>query len=120
MAKAKHKPPSRIRYEQTHPTVSIRVNKELYEKLKEVKEMGNQSFADILKVALGVQKRSTKGAYDRGYKTGLEEGRVVSLGNCSNCGKVLHWNLSREKDVELLTKAINQARYIHSECPSPI
>ena len=117
MAKAKHKPPSRIRYEQTHPVISIRVNKELYEKLKEIKEMGNKSFADILKEALGIQKRSTKGAYDRGYKTGLAEGQIVSLGNCPRCGKALQWDLNRENDVGLLSDLINHARYPHKECP---
>ena len=123
MLKARHKPPSRIRYEQTHPTVSTRVDKELYDKLKEIKDTEGKSFADILKEALGIQKRSTQGAYDRGYKAGcangLTEGREFSLGNCSRCGKALDWDLNRETDVELLTKAVNKARYIHSECPVP-
>ena len=122
MAKAKHKPPSRIRYEQTHPVISIRVNKELYQKLKEVKEMGNKSFADILKEALGIQKRSTRGAYKRGYKAGYADGLKnpkFSLGNCSKCGKALYWDLSRENDVKLLTKAIHQAHYIHLITPPP-
>ena len=83
-------------------------------------ELGH--YPDILKEALGVQKRSTRGAYKRGYEAGYADSLKnpkFSLGNCSKCGKALHWNLTREKDVELLTEAINRARYFHSKCSLP-
>jgi len=135
--KPPHKPPSRIRYEQAHPTVTVRVSKELHDKLKEYTETEGKSYADILKVALGVQKKSTDKAHDRGYKAGyakgtaerqqkaydqgyvngLTEGRIVSFGHCSGCHKPLDWNLSNEKDVELLTKAVDQAHFHHVGCP---
>jgi len=120
MVKARHKPPSRIRYEQAHPVIAIRVNAELYHKLKELKEMGDKSFADLLKEALGIQKKTVGRAYSRGHERGHAEGlaekQVISLGRCSRCKKPLHWDLSRKEDVELLTKAINQAHCIHPEC----
>ena len=82
MVKVKHKPPSRIRYEQTHPVIAIRVNAELYHKLKELKEMGDKSFADILKEALGIQKKSAGRAYSRGHERshaeGLAEGQKLA------------------------------------------
>ena len=45
-------PPSRRRYEASHPTVSFRVDLALYAQLKELKEKANLSVADILKVGL--------------------------------------------------------------------
>jgi len=39
MKKKAHKPPSRIKYEQSHPTVSVRVDRKLYDELKELQEL---------------------------------------------------------------------------------
>ena len=43
-------PPSRQRYEASHPTVSFRVDRNLYLELKRLKEQANLSIGDILKV----------------------------------------------------------------------
>ena len=45
-------PPSRRRYEASHPTVSFRVDLDLYAQLKGLKEKANLSVADVLKVGL--------------------------------------------------------------------
>jgi hypothetical protein len=45
-------PPSRRRYEASHPTISCRVDPELYGQLKALKEKANLSVADILKIGL--------------------------------------------------------------------
>ena len=136
-SKPPHKPPSQIRYEQAHPTVSARVNRELYDKLKEYMKAEDMSFADILKVALGAQKKSSDKAHDRGYKegyakgvaerqqethdegykAGLNEGRTVSLGHCSGCHKPFDWNLSNVEEVETLSRIVDKAHYHHSSCP---
>ena len=50
----KKKSPSRIKYEQRHPTVSFRVTKELYDRLQAVKEAEGLSNTDILKVGVGL------------------------------------------------------------------
>jgi hypothetical protein len=38
MVKDKYRSTSKIRYEQSHPIISARVSKQLYDKLKEIKE----------------------------------------------------------------------------------
>ena len=45
-------PPSRRRYEASHPTVSFRVDLDLYAQLKGLKEKANLSVSDVLKVGL--------------------------------------------------------------------
>ena len=45
-------PPSRERYQQSHPTVSLRVDLDLYARLKGLKEQAGLSVADILKVGM--------------------------------------------------------------------
>ena len=58
MAKAKKstKPPSRKRYEEEHPTISFRLDKQTHRRLKEHLEQSKCSFADFIKDALGSDK----------------------------------------------------------------
>ena len=134
--KPPHKPPSRIRYEQAHPTVTVRVSKELHDEMKEYTETEGKSYADILKVALGAQKASSdkahnrdykegyaKGvaerqqkAYDEGYKAGTKKERIVSLGHCTSCREPLIWNLNNAKNIEQLSQIVDKARWQHTDC----
>ena len=126
MAKAKHIPPSRKRYEESHPAVSARVSREFYEKLNEIREKTGKSFADMLKEGARLQEPITKKAYDRGYKAGynagkragINEGKRVYLGSCSICHEILYWDLARDKDMNLVARAITQAGYVHNRCQS--
>ena len=55
MAKGRHKPPARIRYEQSHPTVSCRLDKDTHALLKQrLEDLGGVSFADFVKDSLGL------------------------------------------------------------------
>jgi len=53
MVKAIRKPPSRVRYEQSHPVVSCRLDRETYQRLKARLAELEVSFADFVKDALG-------------------------------------------------------------------
>jgi hypothetical protein len=59
-----HKPPSRIRYEKTHPVVTIRVRPDEFKKLQEFRLAG-QSYADTFRVGLGVQETNLRPLLDR-------------------------------------------------------
>lgn len=74
VAKGKRKPPSRMRYEQAHPIVSVRVPGELYDYLKEICQMSGKSFADLLKEGAAINEPSVKKSYDRGYDKGYDDG----------------------------------------------
>lgn len=49
-------PPSRLHYEESHPVISIRMASEIHEQLEEIREKTGQSWADLMKVALNLQK----------------------------------------------------------------
>jgi len=50
MVKATHTPPARVRYEQSHRTVSCRLDKDTYDLLKQrLEDLGGVSFADFVK-----------------------------------------------------------------------
>ena len=73
MARKKHVSPSRQRYEQGHPVIAVRVNKDLYDKLKVIKESDEKSFGDILKLGLNVQKATATKSYQEGYNKGYAD-----------------------------------------------
>jgi len=55
MAKATHKLPAQIRYEQSHPTVTCRLDKDTHDLLKQrLEDLGGASFADFVKESLGL------------------------------------------------------------------
>lgn len=56
MPKEKHKPPSRIKYEESHPVISVRISKELHAELKELGKATGKSLADFLKDGAGITK----------------------------------------------------------------
>ncbi len=56
MAK-KHKPPSRIKYEQNNPVVGIRLDKETRAALESLKAKTGKSLAVLIKEALGLRER---------------------------------------------------------------
>ena len=76
MAKAIRKPPARLRYEQSHPTVSCRLDGDTHALLKQrLSDLGEVSFADFVKDALGTLQLKMpdvnlmrKTAREEGYK----------------------------------------------------
>ena len=84
MAKKKQPPPSKIKYDKSHPTISIRVSEDLKKQLDEIKAMSGKSIGDILREAVGAQSKSTKNAWNRGY--GAAKGNYGVRYKCSVCG----------------------------------
>ena len=66
-------PPSRERYQRSHPTVSLRVDQDLYARLKELKGKANLSVADVLKVGLEKSEPLVGEAFQNGFMGGLAE-----------------------------------------------
>ena len=70
-------PPSRERYERSHPTVSLRVDIDLYAQLK-----ANLSVADVLKVGLQKGEPLVGEAFRNGFMSALAE---VYEAVCDGC-----------------------------------
>ena len=75
-------PPSRERYERSHPTVSLRVDIDLYAQLKALKEKANLSVADVLKVGLQKGEPLVGEAFRNGFMSALAE---VYEAVCDDC-----------------------------------
>lgn len=132
MAKAgKKNPPSRVRYEQRHPTVSCRIPKDVYDRLQAVKAAEGKSFADVLKIGLGIlevrvkeEGEVRKQAHAQGYKKGHAEGYGKGYAEaenlykvtypCSVCRKTLMVTSTNEK--EAIKKYMQEHSWGHAEC----
>ena len=80
--KRRSTPPSRQRYEASHPTVSFRVDQNLYLELKRLKEQANLSVGDILKVGLERCEPLVGEAHHTGFMRGLAESYAVACDDC--------------------------------------
>lgn len=120
----KSKPPSRLRYEQTHPTISMRVGRELYDRLNAVRISEGKSWGDVWREGLKVQQRTANRAYNRGFDDGLERGRKEGEATarakylvkyqCHRCGGWIE--LSSDQEKRAAREHMEQV-WVHSRCP---
>lgn len=93
MANTTRKPPARIMYEESHPTVSCRLSRDVDDLLKErLEKLGGVSFADFVKDSLGLlQLRMPdidgirERAWEEGFNQALEITEIWYF--CSVCRK---------------------------------
>ena len=119
----KRKTPSRVKYEYSHPTVSFRVSKELYDRLQAVKEAEGKSITDVLKVGLSLlevkvskEKEAKKQGYEEGFEKGYKEAESLYKVTfpCSICGKTL--TVTGKKEKEAVRRYMREHRWGHVEC----
>jgi len=117
MAKATHKPPARIRYEQSHPTVSCRLDKDTHALLKQrLEDLGGVSFADFVKDSLGLLQlkmpdvEEIKGeAYDQAKKN------YQIWYYCAVCGKRI--NVEPDSDShKAMIVYMKEHGWAHASC----
>ena len=123
MTKVKKKAPSRVRYEQSHPTISCRIPRELYDNLRKAKSSGGRSFADILKIGLGVLEVKTrkeadliKQGYDSGHKTGYSEAEsaLKITYPCNVCGRPV--TVKSQNAKEAIRQYMRENGWGHTSC----
>ncbi len=122
--------PSRQRYEANNPVISIRIPKEMHQKLIEVRQTTSQSWTDLLRVALGLQapvlaprKPSQKEleaefeeGFNIGYETGEEEIKAVYMVTyrCSGCNQPIEAGSDGEKQA--MAQYMAEHRWGHGRC----
>jgi predicted CopG family antitoxin len=119
VTKDRRKPPSRIRYEESHPTISCRVAKEIYDRLQDIKKGEGRSFSDILKTGLGMLEAEAEKedkAYSEGYKKGYKkaEQKFKVTYACSVCGKIM--SLTSEEEKQAAGEYMKEQGWHYDEC----
>ena len=82
--KRRSTPPSRRRYEASNPTVSFRVDLDLYDQLKGLKEQAGLSVADVLRVGLGICKPVVGESFRNGCMSALAEAYEAVCEDCED------------------------------------
>lgn len=119
--------PSRIKYEQAHPTISFRVSKEFHDRLQAAKETEGLSFADIVKAGLGLfevkasnEKEAREQGFEAGFEAGFEEGskeaetRYEVTYLCKVCRKPMAVTSTQEK--EAIKQYMEEHAWGHKKC----
>ena len=112
MVKNKQPPPAKIKYDKSHPIISIRVSQDFKKQLDEIKEMGGKSVGDILREAVGVQSKSTKTAWNRGFN--LAKTQYGVRYKCSVCGgDIIIYSTDEKKHA---AKSMRESGWRHASC----
>ncbi len=121
--KKRKTPPSRLRYEQTHPTVSCRVSKEMYDELKMIEKGEGKSLTDILKIGLGrlevkvgeedeIRNEALCEGFEEGFSDAEKTFKVTYA--CSVCGGMMVVSCAEEKAA--ITQYMREHGWGHQSC----
>ena len=110
----RHVAPSRTRYEAGHPTVTVRVDRALYDNLKALKDTAGLSMADVLKVGLEKAQPDLEAAYHQGYEEAEAEYKVTYW--CAHC-RERHMVITTDAEKEAACKLMYQAGWYNPKCP---
>ena len=116
MTRKRHIPPSRVRYEEKNPTVSCRVSRLLYNRLKVLRAQGNNSLGDMLREALEAQHPETDRAFLKGYHEGHDDAEKIYrlYYQCSVCNAPLA--LDDEPGKRSAARYMTQNGWGHKTC----
>jgi len=112
MVKKKQPPPAKIKYDKSHPIISIRVSQDLKKQLDEIKGMSGKSIGDILREAVGVQSKSIKNAWNRSHS--LAKSIYGVRYKCSVCGGDMIIDTADEKKAA--AKLMRESGWKHTSC----
>jgi len=114
MVKGRHEPPSRRRYEESHPVVSIRVDKQTAETLRKLASITGKSLATLIRECLMIQERKELTTYQLGYEKGAKDHQI--LFPCARCGKptVL---VPGSEAAKVVIQCLQERGWGHRTCP---
>ena len=121
--KKQKRTPSKIEYDEQHPIVSFRIDKELYDQLRAVKEKEGKSTVDVLKIGLGILTVKVKeegviqkAAYAKGFRAGYKKAEDLFkiTFQCHVCKETIDvTDESPKKDVK---RYLKEAGWCHTNC----
>jgi hypothetical protein len=79
----RHRPPSRVRYAETHPSITVHFDLDTYAKVMELRERSGLTPNQLIRQALGSMESHIETIQTRGRATILEEGRKTGIGRQS-------------------------------------
>lgn len=129
MRRARHRPPSRLRWIQDHPTVGIHLTRAEHERLTEIRERTGASFAALLRAAVLDEdtdlERIRLQAFENGVAEGLRRGQAAGYAAakqaygltylCSQCEQPILLRAG-SRSAEAATEALELRGWHHRSC----
>ena len=121
--KTKRKSPSRERYEKDNPVVSLRIPKELYDRLQIAKRKEGLSYTDMLKIGIGLLEpkiRAEREVWEEAYERGQINGYTLAEADykitypCSVCKKTIE--VRAEETKRAIRRFLIDGRWGHAAC----
>lgn len=108
------KPPSRIKYEQSHPVVSVRVTKPLKKALDS--QRGERSYAELIREALE-KAHGVREAYQTGYEEGYgkAEYKFKVEFACKRCNRPIPVCPGTKSGAQVIEAV--EKKFSHKSCP---
>jgi len=121
MVKATHKPPARVRYEESHPTVSCRLDKDTRALLQQrLEDLGGVSFAEFVKDSLGLlelkiadTEEIKERAWGEGYEQAEKDCQIWHY--CAVCGKRIDISPNSESHKAMIGY-MREHGWAHASC----
>ena len=117
----KKTPPSRLRYEENNPVVSVRVPKALHDALVKIKKIRGLSFTDVLNLGLELAEPDLEKAWDRGSLWGHDIGYEVAQieyevrYRCHRCRR-RHLSITSDQEKEAAARAMYRSGWHDPDC----
>jgi hypothetical protein len=121
MGRRAKQPLAKVKYDQSHPTVSFRLTKELKDRLESCTTLKGMSFVDFIKEALGAKEREGsyedgfRDGYHKGYYEGQQDEAVKCHLTCQVCRRRFAVTRAMIKGVSLVGSAIVECPHCHIE-----
>ena len=121
MKKPKHKPPSRVRYEENNPVFSTRMPKEWHDELNNMLKDTGQSRKDFMGIALKKQNADYMELKDKTYEEGLDRGYELAKDDyriwfyCISCGGE-SYIIPNSNVHKAIIEYLKKQGWGHSEC----
>ena len=116
-----HKPPARVRYEESHPTMSCRLSKDEYDLLTQrLEDLGGVSFADFIRDSLSLlqlkipeSREIEEKARRAGYEQGKNEHQIWY--SCVVCGERINMS-PNSSDHKAMIGYMREHGWAHTGC----
>jgi hypothetical protein len=111
VVRRKNKPPSRVRYEEAHPVISIRLDQDTADAVRKLCKKTGKSLGTLIKENLKVQKRDEDKTYDQAVKD------YEIWYYCAKCGGKITISPNSKSHTAVI-EYLKEKGWSHQTCPS--
>ena len=112
--------PSQVRYDEKHPTLSFRLDRDEYNELSELSKKSETPIRTLVREAVGLLAKGDR--YHKGHSDGYRKGYETARKKyeiqypCARCGKMMTMRPGDE-DHKAMQQFLQKEGWYHQKCP---